>query len=181
MVDGQLSIENTLNPDINGICDSLLTILKKEIEVYRELEETISEESGVLITPSLKSITKSNLRKETCLLKARILEEARMSVIRKISEQLAMDPKDINISKLLAFVDQNRKAALGQLQKELKRLGDNISLLNKNNMSMIDLSLAYIGNSLDFINSLLSVESGYASSGRVMTNSIQGQVIKIKG
>ncbi|MGE5844405.1 MAG: hypothetical protein ACM32K_05845, partial [Syntrophaceae bacterium] len=58
--------EVDVNADLDGHMDSLLGVMRKEIEAYGELAGAIESEKGVLVKPSLKSLNESNTRKEAC-------------------------------------------------------------------------------------------------------------------
>jgi hypothetical protein len=63
--------------ELSPLLDSLIIILKREIVVYRELQAAISHEKIILMKPSLERLLESNSKKETVILKAKMLEEGR--------------------------------------------------------------------------------------------------------
>lgn len=169
------------NQNIGEICDFLLTVLGQYRAVLYELEQAISEETTALVNPSRDSLGKSNHRKETCLLKARILEEASSGALRRLAGHLAVEPSEITMSKILPFVDEGRRDSLETLGREVRSAGENIIFLNNHNRQLIEVSMAYIGGTLAFIDNLLAGENGYAENGRFKDTSPQGRVIRAEG
>lgn len=169
------------NQKIGQICDSLLTVLTQYRTVLNELEQAICEETTALVNPSRDTLGRSNHRKENCLLKARMLEEASSGALRRLAEQLAVDPSEVTVSRILPLVDEGRRNLLEKLGREVRSAGENVIALNNQNRQLIEASLAYVAGSLAFIDNLLSGENGYSEKGRSKVAPPRGRVLKAEG
>jgi hypothetical protein len=59
--------------------------LSQELAIYQELKNAISGENVILIKPSLDELNHSNAIKENIILKAHMLEEVRLNILKKIA------------------------------------------------------------------------------------------------
>ncbi|MBK7552386.1 MAG: flagellar export chaperone FlgN [Syntrophaceae bacterium] len=89
----QMIHETEGRADLDSLLGSLLSVLRKEIEIYGELAEAVALEADMLRRPSLESLHESNARKETCILKTRLLEEVRMKTVGRIASALGLDER----------------------------------------------------------------------------------------
>lgn len=166
---------------LKSLYQSLLSILKKEIEVYEELHISMVYERKVLARPSLDKLYESNLKKETCILKARMLDEARMNLIRKIADLCNIEKRDINLSTLLSYAGDNHRRKLKESQSALRSLIMSLSEFNEGNKTLINSSLFYVRNSIDFINNLMSPGSTYMNTGQMNMGKVSGKMVYTEG
>ncbi len=183
MITMELNQEQSVNndSDFEKLVDSLLSVLAKEIEVYEELQAITREERGTLTRPSLELVAESNSKKETCILKARMLEEARANVVRKIAKHLGREEKEINISLLASQAGERQRAALKNRQKILMTLIGAIKETNKMNRDLLDYSLSYVRNSVNFINQIMSTGADYMNTGKLKTSNRNGMMFCKEG
>ena len=167
--------------DFEKLVDSLLSVLAKEVEVYEELQAIIQEERGTLRRPSIELISDSNSKKETCILKARMLEEVRANIVRKLAKHLGREEKDINISLLASHVRGRQRTALKAQQKILMTLIGAIKETNKMNRDLLDYSLSYVKNSVNFINQIMCTGADYVNTGKLKTSSRNGIMLCKEG
>jgi len=112
----------SLHTEISPLLDSLISLLKREINVYRELKASISQEKVILLKPSLESLLESNSKKETVVLKAKMLEEGRLKLVRKIAKMLDCEENEINLTVLCSHADHNQECDLRECQNVLSGL-----------------------------------------------------------
>ena len=167
--------------DLKSLYQSLLSILKKEIEVYEELHTTMVHERKVLARPSIDELCESNSKKETCILKARMLDEARMSLMRKIAGLCNIGKEDVNISTLLSYAGDSHRRELKESQSALRSLIMSLSEFNEGNKTLINSSLFYVRNSIDFINNLISPSSTYMNTGQMNMGKVSGKMVYTEG
>ncbi|MCX5819695.1 MAG: flagellar protein FlgN [Deltaproteobacteria bacterium] len=167
--------------DFEKLVDSLLSVLAKEIEVYEELQAIVQKERGTLARPSLELISDINSKKETCILKARMLEEVRANIVKKIAGHLGREEKEINISFLASQVGGRQRTALKARQKILLTLVGAIKETNKMNRELLDYSLSYVRNSVNFINQIMCSGADYANTGKLKTGSRRGIMLCKEG
>lgn len=164
-----------------ALCDSLLSVLRKEIEVYGELEEAMVQERAVLERPSLTGLQESNALKETCLLKTRILEETRMKLVGRIASSLNVGEDDVRFSTLISIVDGSRREDLEECRVRLRDVLFRIRETNRGNRALLDTSLHGVHNSMSFIYNLLSQGSTYMESGELRTGNTNGRICSRRG
>ena len=167
--------------DFNGLLDSLLSVIKKEVEVYKELQFIITKEFDVLMQPTLDLLSYSNTKKDTCILKARMLEEVRSNIVKKIARFLGREEKEINFTVLSSYGDKSRTAELDTQRKILFPLIQGINEANEKNKGLLDFSLSYVRSSMDFVNNLLSTGADYGGMGRLKSGGLHGRVINREG
>ncbi len=167
--------------ELTGFLDSLLTVLEQEGEVYEELQAILIEKQNVLARPTLERIFDNNGKMETCVLKGKMLEEVRSNIVKKIAQHLQREVRDINITTLISQADEKRAAALKARQKTLVFLIESIKEADGKNRQLLNYSLDYVKNSVNFINNLLSTGADYANSGRLKIKNRNGKILNRKG
>lgn len=167
--------------DFESLLDSLLAVLRQDVEVYRELQANIKEKRDVLIRPSLELLTESNSKAETCVLKAKMLEEVRANIIKKIAKSLDREEKDITLTFLSSCVDGQRKTELRAQQRALSSLMGSISEMNAKNKVLLDYSLSYVTNSMNFINQIRCTGADYVNTGKLKAGSRSGIMLCKEG
>ncbi len=173
-----MSLDMVLYPYL----DSLIDLLKREIAVYKELQATIVHEKATLLKPSLERILESNSKKETVILKAKMLEEGRLKLLKKIAKLLDLEEKEINMTTLCSYADPVQEKELKECQSILNGLLAKNREMNKNNKELLDYSLHFLQGSVDFIHSLFSSASAsYMPSGKMRPIPSNGKIVRTEG
>ncbi|MFZ3114964.1 MAG: flagellar protein FlgN [Syntrophales bacterium] len=167
--------------EFESLLDSLLVVLRQDVEVYGELQANINEKRDVLRRPSLELLTASNSKTETCVLKAKILEEARASIVKKIAKSLGRQEKDITLTVLASCVDGQRKTELKAQQMALSSLMGSINEINEKNKVLLDYSVSYVKSTMDFINNLFSTGADYINTGQLKAGARNGRILCKEG
>ncbi|MGA2331510.1 MAG: flagellar protein FlgN [Syntrophales bacterium] len=171
-----------LHTDLYPLIDSLIGLLKREIVVYRELQATIAQEKIILLKPSLERLLESNSKKETVILKAKMLEEGRLKLVKKIANMLDLDENDVNLTVLCSHADPDQQTDLRECQSTLNRLLTDSRKMNQSNKDLLDYSLHFLQGSIDFIHSLLSSASAcYMPSGKIRPTARNGKLVQTEG
>lgn len=179
MIDQNMSLNTD---ELPPLLDSLIILLKKEVIVYRELQSTISHEKAILIKPSLERLLESNSKKETVILKAKMLEDGRLKLVKKIAKILALEENEINLTVLYSYADHDQKECLQECQSVLSSLLANNREMNKNNKELLDFSLHFLQGSVNFIHSLISSASAcYMPSGKMRPIARNGKMVQTEG
>jgi flagellar biosynthesis/type III secretory pathway chaperone len=172
-----VAVEGTLGLLLDGLVD----VLWKEVEVYRELREAVAGERKVIMKPSLEALHESNSRKETCILKTRLLEEVRTSLTGRIASQLGLDEGEISLSGLLSHASPEQRKRLVECQSVLRALVADIAGMNSRNGLLIESSIRFNEGAVSFIANMLSGGSTYADSGRLRTDGLNGRICSERG
>jgi hypothetical protein len=174
-------IEVAMEQDIDNLFDSLITLLQREIEVYRGILDAVVEEKKILLKPSLDRIYESNAKKETLILKAKLLEEVRAGIVKKLAAALGKSERDVNLSGLALAADKDRGRLIQESRGVLSPILKEIQERNENNKTLLDSSLAFVRSSIHFINDLLSPGTGYLGTGRMNTLNRNGRLLRTEG
>jgi flagellar biosynthesis/type III secretory pathway chaperone len=170
-----------LDADFKRLIDSLLTVLARETVIYEELQDIVRKERQTLKKPSVQLISESNNRKETCILKARMLEEVRTNLVRKLARHLGREEREINLTLLASLADEEQGGALRTHQERLTQLLESIREINAMNQDLLDYSLSYVKNSINFLNQIMSTGADYVNTGKLKNGSRNGAVICRRG
>jgi flagellar biosynthesis/type III secretory pathway chaperone len=169
------------NEYFDGLMDSLLSAVNKEVKSYKRLRLIIAEEYAILMKPSVDLLHYSNAQKDACISGLGNLEDERRGIVRKIADLLDKKAADINFTILFSYADDRRKAKLESLQKTLPPLIREITEANEKNKGLLDFSLSYIGSSMNFISSLLSAGASYESTGQLRPDNLDGRMVNSRG
>lgn len=170
-------MDNTLHP----LYDPLISVLKKEIEVCRELHASLVHEREILAGSSADELYESNARKEACILKAGMLEDARTKLIGKIAAKLGLEGKEMTLSTLLSHGDDRRKKELKKCRSILRSLLTDINELNERNKLFLNASLSHVQRSIDFLGQLVYPSATYLNTGRLKATNLNGKIVSREG
>jgi hypothetical protein len=163
------------------IFGSLIEVLKKELIIFYDLKKAMLNEKKILIKPSLNELNHSNAIKENIILKARMLEEVRLNILKKIAHNLDINVSEIKLKNLADYAGNEQSKEIKIITEEMSMISADISALNESNKDLLDVSLACVKNSLDFITSMLSSEAVYMKTGQIKTRPDNGKFIHTEG
>jgi flagellar biosynthesis/type III secretory pathway chaperone len=182
MLEHNISLTNCREENFrDSIFTSLIEVLRKELAIYQELKNAISGENAILIKPSLDELNHSNGMKENIILKARMLEEVRLNIIKKLARNFDINIKEINLSVLMEYADDRHKREIGVIREELEQITQEINALNEINKALLDASLRCVQSSLDFIGSMMFPGAVYSKSGQIKTIPNTGKYFYTEG
>lgn len=167
--------------ELDSLLASLLSVLRKEIEIYGELAQAIALEGAVLRKPSLESLHESNARKETCILKTRLLEEVRAKTVGRIACALGVDDRGLKLQTILSHAEGALSRDLRDCHRELRSLVGRIQEENSRNRGLLSASLAGVRSSYEFIGNLLGGGPTYLDSGELKRNGLSGRICSERG
>lgn len=163
-----------------GYWDSLEAVLAQEIAVYGELNAICLKERDVLVHFSAEDLLENNSRKETILLKARLIEESRIKLVARIAEALGIPSDSVNLTTLISYAG-GQGDILRKSQVTLRRLLEDLNEMNSSNKVLLDSSLLYVQKSIDFISRLITPPSQYGTDGEMKASPPSGRLVSRKG
>ena len=180
-----MSWVKAMNNELHFLYDSLISVLRNEVDIYSKIHNCFLDEREILSGSSVDELHESNSRKETCILKARMIEEARTKLIERIINVLNLDGKALNkdrsLSALLLYGNDSQKRDLEECRSALKSLLMDIHRLNDRNKTLLDSSLFYVRKSIDFLGQLIYPCATYMSTGRLKANNLNGKILSREG
>jgi hypothetical protein len=160
---------------------SLIDVLKKELAIYRELKGFIVNEKKLLIKPSVTELCESNARKENIILKARMLEEARTNILKKIARNLDLKADEIKLATLASYAVIEQRQEIEEIRKKMAIISEEIKTSNEKNKELVGVSLANVKGSLDFISLAMSQVPVYLESGKIKSLQNNGKLLRTEG
>lgn len=170
-----------MNNELHSLYDSLVSVLRKEIEVYKKLYDSLLNEREILSGSCVNELYENNSRKETCILKAKMVKDVRTKLLEKIIYTLNIDRRDIRLTTLLPHGDDSQKKELEKCRSNLRSLLININELSKKNKALLVSSLFYVRKSIDFLGQAISPGVTYMSTGRLKPNNVNGKIVSKEG
>jgi hypothetical protein len=173
----EVSSERLIQP----LIESLLSALRSEIALQRELQCSLEEERCVLKRPGANQLLKSNEKKETILLKAMMVDEVITDIIKRIAQTVNSQEQLITLSDISVYATPPLQAELQNCRKLLASLAMNNRELNINNRELLDMLLRMVTNSMRVITNLMSADSEYIGSGQQSPTRMTGAVLCMRG
>ncbi len=166
---------------LQSLVESLLMVLKNEIDLQQELQHALEEERRILQCSDSIKLLQSNKTKETLLLKAMMLDEVIAEIVKKISRMVALREQRITLSELSAFATPPLRTELHSCRKLLASLVMNNRELNERNRDLLDMLLHLVNNSMRVITNLITANSDYLGTGERNQARMTGAVVCLKG
>ena len=166
---------------IQPLIESLLSVLRTEIDLQKELQGSLEEERQILKRPESGRLYDSNAKKENILLKAMMLDEVIADIVKKISLAANIRERRLTLSDLSAYASPPLQAELQRCRRLLASLVMNNREVNQNNRDLLDMLLRLVNNSIRVITNLMSADADYVGSGQLNTARMTGAVLCMKG
>jgi flagellar biosynthesis/type III secretory pathway chaperone len=166
---------------IQPLIESLLSVLKSEIDLQKELRRSLEEERRLLRKPDSNQLLNNNTKKESILLKAMMLDEVIADIVKKISRIVNIREQPVTLSDLSGYATPPVQAELLSCRKLLASLVMKNRELNLNNRDLLDMLLRLVNNSMRVITNLMSADSDYIGSGQRNPARMTGAVLCMKG
>lgn len=160
--------------------DPLIRNLKEEIELLRFLSDALEKEREILVRSDVRELVDHNGKKETLILKMRMLEEVRRTMIRKISRDHGL-AESATLVGLASCADPSRRETLLALRESITALAAAIGERNEANREIIGVSLRHAQGSMDFLGELMNPDKTYGQSGKWNRGKKKGNVLNTEG
>ena len=181
MLEHNITLTDCCEEDSDKAFISLAAVLKKELAIYQELKDFIIGEKKILIKPSLEALSESNALKENIILKVRMLETARMNILKKIARNLELKIDEISLATMASYAAIEQRQEIEESRKEIVLISGEIRALNESNKDLVGPSIANVKGSLDFISSLMSQVPVYLESGKIKSFQSNGKFLRVEG
>jgi hypothetical protein len=160
---------------------TLIEVLKKELAIYQELKSFIIDEKKILIRPSFEELNESNARKENIILKARMLEEARTNILKKIARKLELKADETKLATVTGYTEIEQRQKIEEIRKKIVLISGEIRWINERNKDLVGSTLNNVKGSLDFISSVMSQGPVYLESGKIKSFQSNGKFLRTQG
>jgi len=166
----------------SDLFDFLIDVLKRELVIYGELKKFLCREKQMILkAPPIENIHENNTFKENLVLKARILEEGRNNILKKLARRIGLEDQSLSLSILANYAGKQQCEEMEALKKELARIAREIKTLNDENKYLIDVSINTVKGSLEFISSLVNCSGIYQGNGKIGEIKRNGNLVRTEG
>lgn len=162
--------------DVQSLSAALLAILHDEVYAYQHFAVLQETEKRHLVTRNLEAFLGNLHAKEHCVLGLRRLEEKRQAMVMRLAALLRLDAADVTLAQLSANVPEPAASELLASRSQLKESLDLVQRCNRDNVRLLQDSLALIKETLAFFTCLLPARLTYQRSG-TFPPSTQGRLL----
>lgn len=139
----------------------LTDILQKEEKVFQEYLGLLTQQQENLIKNDLSGIESGIDKINLMAQEAANLENGRHMVVAKLSQNLSMNPEDINISRILELLDSPKFDELESLTNKILDFHRKIASQTRRNELLIDQSMNVINQAMQFIDEISNPRATY--------------------
>lgn len=149
--------------------NNLINILKRETNHYKKLFSLLKKEQDAIVKGEINSIVEAIKQKETITLELRIMEEARLALISKISNSLRISTDNLTIGKIIEVSETEQSENLKKIKEELCRMLDMIQKINQKNAVLLEHSIEHIKGMMNLFSKVISTNKTYQNTGQLST------------
>jgi len=120
--------------------DDLAQVVRQEIECYERALVLLREEKGLLIKGDLVALGERLKQKETLDLEVKVLEEARLGLMRKIGSLLEISEQRLTCSKLAELAPPSAALLYQALLSRFRQLIGQVAKINEQNGVLLERS-----------------------------------------
>ena len=131
---------------------AIVSILREQINSYKILLELLNDERTSLVNIDAGRIENISKKKDTVVMRLRLLEEERQRLLTEFATDLDID-SDISLHELGKLT---KNTQIPELRSQLISLLQSIEEMNTFNSVLIDRSLQHVRTSTGFFNSFLN-------------------------
>lgn len=164
----------------SGMFDSLTQNLKQEMGLLQLLSDSLEREREILLRSNARELTEHNAKKETILLKMRMLDEIRRNTVKKIS-RVCGTGENADLTLLASHAGPGEREALLECRNSIAALAASVRERNEANREIIGLSLGHVQGAIDFLGELMNGDRTYGNSGKWNKGRKKGKVVNTEG
>ncbi len=138
-----------------SLMEELITVLKRERDIYKSLIPVSERKTAVLIREDLKELQKVTDEEQKLLDEAYAADKKREKIIADIGVVLNRDPAELDLTTLAKLMTRQpeEKKRLSELHDSLKLVMNDLVTVNNRNKELIENSLEMIEFNMNFIQS----------------------------
>jgi len=147
--------------------DELAQVLRQEMGCYERLLSLLHQEKTFLIKGDLEGLTELLKKKETLGLEVKLLEEARLKLMRKAGNALGLQEGAITCSRLVQLAPPSSVPLYQALLGEFKQLIGQVAEVNEQNGMVLEGTLQYTRSLLHLFTTLAYGSPRYREDGLI--------------
>ncbi len=145
----------------------LINVLEQENKIYESILKISKEKTPVIIEGKVNELENMTKTEQSLVLQIGKLEDARESILGKVSEELKIKAEEITLSEIIDKVGSEEGQGLKMAQENLVKTINDLKKTNDTNSKLIENSLEYINFSINLFSSVDSGTNNYGVSGQV--------------
>ncbi len=126
-----------------GLMDELVSTLRDELQIYKELIPLADRKSGVIIENDTKRLSEITEEEQLAVEKLKMLEKTREKIMANMRVVLNKKNSELKLDELIGLMQKQPKVRqdLTELKTSLKETIDDLKILNERNSRLIKESL----------------------------------------
>lgn len=157
--------------------DNLVAVLEQEAEKYQRLLTLLRQERGLIIQGNLQALTELVKQGETLVLELKVIEEARLAMLGRISAEAGIPLAELTLPGLIDRVASAHAPTLRTLHDWLTFLVAQLTAENEMNRALLGRSIASMQDSLSLMTKVMSPVPIYLEDGRVMAQARSPEIL----
>ncbi len=158
-----------------SLLEELVEILDAELHQYRELLRLLQAQRESFAASDISSFEEISKQQGTVVLKVKTLEEARKSIVSRLSQYFDVPPEGLTLGKLATLVDTQYGERYVKYQEEIMFLIKELENLRENNAYLIQQALHYVSGVLRIFASTNAADFAYSNNGRLEHKAKKGK------
>lgn len=147
--------------------EDLAQVLRQEMGCYEKLLDLLRQEKGLLIAGDLGALVEQVKQKETLGLEVKVLEEARLGLMRKVGALLGIQEAELTCSTLAQHAPPSSAPLYQDLLAAFKQLIGEVAEVNARNGVLLEGSLLYTRSLLTLFTTLAYGTPTYGREGLI--------------
>lgn len=163
--------------NIDDLMENLIDVLYNELSQYRILIDLLVEQRRCFSEGNIQNFEEIIKKQGTTILKIKILEEARKSIVSRLSNLLDLPQEAINLSILSNLVSYPYNKRLSAICDEIQSIIGELDNIKESNAYIIKHSLHYVSGVLRIFASSRSQNTKYSNNGQLEQGDGKGKFI----
>ncbi|MFQ6009168.1 MAG: flagellar protein FlgN [Candidatus Zixiibacteriota bacterium] len=144
--------------------DRLIDILRQEAALFESFLELLEQQQQMLVNNDVEGLNRVTLQQQERLRESQNLNRQREEIIEHIKQANAVEG-DLNVTRLIEMVDQDRAHQLIKLRDLIQSLNDKITTTRNQNALLLNRSREYIAKTMEMLSRINAHSSTYGESG----------------
>lgn len=147
---------------MEALLNDLRTLLARQVESLKTLEEVLAEQRECLVKRDVPGIVRSIATQEEYLKRIQRMEESRLRLVRELARVLGIEPAGATIREISENLDPDVGKELRATAEAARETLEKVGRVNRENRRLIE-------RSLEFVHEMLGALQGRRPSGRTYT------------
>lgn len=129
-----------------SLMDNLVEVLEEENTQYEQLVELSKEKKEAIVKADVRKLEEITAQEQEISSQLRNLDVRRDSVLKDMSDVLGKDFKEMTITRLIGYLDQQPKeqARLSEIRAKILETGNQMQQWNKRNEALLNQAMEMV-------------------------------------